>query len=457
MAEGASTAGPSSNPSGSASVNDPGQQAGTKRTATERDRSVSPSSSSDNLPKAKKARKGGKKKVKAQQYQLKRDQIPTALKGTKDAGYLHGYILFGMVRSDSAPSRPSASAIATFEKRYTPNFLQELQQILRTTVPHSKAAKMVAMIREGAKREAGNGSQIAKDILEIKETFLLSTYTMVLAAGLEVWCPDVLGAPDSLYNQVHETVFFESFRSANISYAYRIKGPTTTGTNNPALIRDIYLSFTYSYMRRKAQIELRTPGKLADNADEGRSRNRRARLAEKRQAFALKDKFPDRVLQLVGDERCNSDDDSGTDDDHKVIYSINGKSLRSASATSFIHKLEDRRIADDQFTRGLKRSNLYERLTYLFKSRSKPPIDCFDPERFNDFPAETRFRYAKYGVALPLLEHHKRTDWKTMSKAVFMEKYGNDGLKQYSIPSAEEMERQGNSGWEADEQVPMEE
>ncbi|KAK7036972.1 hypothetical protein R3P38DRAFT_3182983 [Favolaschia claudopus] len=439
MAEGASTAGPSSNPSGSA---------------------ISPSSSSDNLPKAKKARKGGKKKVKAQQYQLKRDQIPTALKGTKDAGYLHGYILFGMVRSDSAPSRPSASAIATFEKRYTPNFLQELQQILRTTVPHSKAAKMVAMIREGAKREAGNGSQIAKDILEIKETFLLSTYTMVLAAGLEVWCPDVLGAPDSLYNQVHETVFFESFRSANISYAYRIKGPTTTGTNNPALIR-------YSYMRRKAQIELRTPGKLADNADEGRSRNRRARLAEKRQAFALKDKFPDRVLQLVGDERCNSDDDSGTDDDHKVIYSIKGKSLRSASATSFIHKLEDRRIADDQFTRGLKRSNLYERSRRRVPNApesdlsiqipKQAPIDCFDPERFNDFPAETRFRYAKYGVALPLLEHHKRTDWKTMSKAVFMEKYGNDVLKQYSIPSAEEMERQGNSGWEADEQVPMEE
>ncbi|KAK7020021.1 hypothetical protein R3P38DRAFT_3318933 [Favolaschia claudopus] len=425
MSEGAPTAGPSSNPSGSAN------------------------------------------KVKPQLYHLKKDQIPTALKGTKDAGFLHGYILFGMVRSDSAPSPPSASAIATFEKRYTPNFLPELQQMLRNAALHNKAANMVARVREGAKREARNGSQIAKDILEIKETFLLSTYTMVLAAGLEVWCPDVLGAPDSLYNQVHETVFFESFWSANISYAYRIKGPTPTGTNNPALIRDIYLSFTYSYMRRKAQIEMKTPGKLADNEDEGRSRNRRTRLTQKRKLFAVKDMWPDCVLQLVGDERCNSDDDSGTDDDHKVIYSINAKSLRSASATSFIHKLEDRRIADDQFTRGLKKSNLFERTRrrvpnapesdLLIQIPKEAPIDWFDPERFNDFPAETRFKYVQYGVALPLLEHHKKADWKTMSKAVFMEKYGNDILKQFNIPTAAEMERQGNSGWEADEEEPMQE
>ncbi|KAK7013214.1 hypothetical protein R3P38DRAFT_3006076 [Favolaschia claudopus] len=292
---------------------------------------------------------------------------------------------------------------------------------------------------------------------------------MVLAAGLEVWCPDVLGVPDSLYNQVHEMVFLESFRSAVISYAYRMKGPTETGINNPSLIRDIFRCFAFSYMRRKAQIELKFPGKLAQNQDDSRGSKRRSRLAEKREAFAYKDKLPNRVVSLVSDEYCNSDDNSGTDNDHKAVYFVNGKSLRSASATSYIHKLEERRVADDRRTRGKKKSNIVERIRLRvpnppesdlsFQMPKKAPIDWFDPEKFNDFPAETRYKYAQYGVALPLIEHHKNTDWKTMNKAAFMEKYGNDVLKQYNIPTAAEMERQGNSGWDEDEgeEVPMQE
>ncbi|KAJ6612421.1 hypothetical protein B0H10DRAFT_2223150 [Mycena sp. CBHHK59/15] len=43
------------------------------------------------------------------------------------------------------------------------------------------------------------------------------------------------------------------------------------------------------------------------------------------------------------------------------------------------------------------------------------------------------------GVALPLAMHLDKTDWKTMPRCEFMNKYGNDILDLYSIPTDEEM------------------
>jgi hypothetical protein len=69
------------------------------------------------------------------------------------------------------------------------------------------------------------------------------------------------------------------------------------------------------------------------------------------------------------------------------------------------------------------------------------PIDYFSPLYFNNFlSAKEQYMYAKNGVALPLEEHCEDvTEWKNLSEDDFMDLYSNDVLKQYNIPTAEEI------------------
>ncbi|KAJ7364596.1 hypothetical protein DFH08DRAFT_659261, partial [Mycena albidolilacea] len=236
-------------------------------------------------------------------------------------------------------------------------------------------------------------------------------FSRVLVAGLTHWCPDLMGPSDSPYNQVHETVYLETFRLVAGSFSYYFLAPSAAGVDNPILICDIFRSFTFSYTKHKAKF-------------------------------------------------CNSDDESDTDDAGKKIYTVNAKGIRSVSATTFVHQLEVRRLKTDAREKGKKKINVVEHTRIRvatpaesdlsFQMPKKVPIDYFTPSEFNDFPAETRFKYAQYGVALPLVAHHGNADWKTMDRETFMTKYGNEVLKQYNIPTEEEMAQQGNDGWSDD-------
>ncbi|KAF7373973.1 hypothetical protein MSAN_00610000 [Mycena sanguinolenta] len=312
-----------------------------------------------------------------------------------------------------------------------------------------------------AAQEAAKGSLIAKDILKVKETFLITTFSLVLASGLESWSPDVFGPPDSLYNQAHELVYFESFRLVASSFAYIFLGPTMSGINNAELVKDIGRAFLFAYMKHKAQVERSHPGKLVEARDENNSSKRRKRLAEKRMKFAVSDKLPDRVIALLANKYCHSDDESDVDDGGNTIYRVNKKSIRSVAATTFILQLDTRRAKHEARTTGRRRFNFIDRKRVRdddppesdlsLQMPKKVPLDFFAPSEFNDFPMADRYRYSKYGVALPLVEHLDNADWKTMDKASFMEKYGNDVLKQYNIPTQAQMDRDGNKGWDSDE------
>ncbi|KAJ6779224.1 hypothetical protein DFH09DRAFT_1091854 [Mycena vulgaris] len=164
---------------------------------------------------------------------------------------------------------------------------------------------------------------------------------------------------------------------------------------------------------------------------------------------------------MLSDPRCYSDDESGTDDNGNRVFLISKKSARSVSAAAFTHHLEAKRIRFVRGTKGKKRQNIVERTRILLPNASESdisfelpeaaPIDWFDPDTYNDLPAQTRFDIFKKGVALPLVQHHQNPDWKMMDKATFMTKYGNEVLKQYCIPTPAEMEEAGNAGWEEDE------
>ncbi|KAJ7275902.1 hypothetical protein C8J57DRAFT_1505202 [Mycena rebaudengoi] len=83
------------------------------------------------------------------------------------------------------------------------------------------------------------------------------------------------------------------------------------------------------------------------------------------------------------------------------------------------------------------------------------PIDFFTPEFYNALTFKERAWYINTGVAFPLaqfafVESHK--EWKTMDKKDFMAKYGNDVLKQYNVPSAEELDAFANTDNVEDEE-----
>lgn len=186
-------------------------------------------------------------------------------------------------------------------------------------------------------------------------------------------------------------------------------------------------------------------------------------LSRVRVKAANDDKLPERVVRLMKDPRCNSDDESGVEEDGTLIYAINQKTPRSVSATSFIRSVDAKRL---KFTRG-KKGKKHERTRMVvpnpnetemsFQLPDAVPIDWFDPAYFNDLPAKTRFDYSKNGVALPLPQHHQNKDWKTMDKNTFMQKYGNDVLQLYDIPTSDEMEGKGNDGWASEEEADDEE
>ncbi|KAJ7226541.1 hypothetical protein B0H12DRAFT_1267593 [Mycena haematopus] len=447
------SAGPSSAPNNEHGDHRDDPQTGQKRTARE-----SPLRDETPIP-FKKSRRA-KMKVKPHQYHLKRDQVSEEHNGVKDAVFCHGYILLGITSSDRAPPVPTPELFAQFNERYNPTFLTKLEEKLRTSSSrHSGAAHMVKLLRDQATKDLQRGSQIAKNILRIGDTYLTTIFSALLSAGFTQWVPDILSPHDTVYNQAHEIVFIQTFKAVANSFGYRTLGPMPSAINNHNLITDLYRSFGFAYMRNKAKLHLKDPLKLQRNKDDGNASRRRIRLAKKRVAFALMDKLPERLHALFNEPECNSDDDSDTDENSgKRILVANAKSSRSVSATTFTHKFEDRRVTYVARSQGKKRSSYTETTRVRinnavesdisFQLPKNVPIDWLAPETYNDLPAKIRYSYFLNGVALPLVQHHDKPDWKTMNKSAFMEKYGNEVLKLYKIPTEEEMDGAGNEGWE---------
>lgn len=75
----------------------------------------------------------------------------------------------------------------------------------------------------------------------------------------------------------------------------------------------------------------------------------------------------------------------------------------------------------------------------------KVPIDYFDPAYFNSMSVKDRAAYVDNGVALPVpeicVDGAKIKEWKNLPYDKFMEKFGNDTLALYNLPTEAEMEQ----------------
>jgi len=75
------------------------------------------------------------------------------------------------------------------------------------------------------------------------------------------------------------------------------------------------------------------------------------------------------------------------------------------------------------------------------------PIDWFDPEAWNSFMVCERVEYTAGGISVGLpLEKYCNTlakcaKWKNLLEKEFMEKYGNDVLAQYHMPTEVEIDQ----------------
>lgn len=157
------------------------------------------------------------------------------------------------------------------------------------------------------------------------------------------------------------------------------------------------------------------------------------------------------------------------------VYHINKKEGRAEKVTNFYRKLLDtkrRRMAQSKgthhklaiifffllafsqltcfFYRQERRREVPVplKVSRLTKLPKKVPIDWFEPAFWNNsLTLRERASYIEDGihVALPLEEFcrtwEKCTEWKNLSDKEFMEKYGDNVLKDYKIPTPEELEQ----------------
>ena len=86
------------------------------------------------------------------------------------------------------------------------------------------------------------------------------------------------------------------------------------------------------------------------------------------------------------------------------------------------------------------------------------PIDWFDPDYWNNtLTVRERADIIKDGkrIALPKAEHCQTMEqcrkWKNLSEDEFWQKYGEDVLAQYAMPTEKELELLRKGDWEKDE------
>ncbi|KAJ7181441.1 hypothetical protein C8R43DRAFT_838998, partial [Mycena crocata] len=308
---------------------------------------------------------------------------------------LHIRILWRLFTAESIPNSPSNITIAAFQQRFTS--AAELEVFMKTlTYKHKDTSTAVRDLRLSL---LGKRGIIARNVTQIDEVYLHTIFSAVLQFGLIEWCPDILASDaNSMYNSAHELIALRTFQQVAASHAYVRLGPNLTNLGDMALLRQWYRNFVFSYMYKKARAETLEPGSST------RLGNSTVYLVKKKVARNPNVK---KFFRWVDEERA------------KVSSASNGTGV------------EERTREDDP-------DDAESSISRRFPKRA--PLDWFDPEYFNSLPANLRARYRKGGISLPLPQHWQNTDFQTMADAEFMEKYGNEVLKLYKLPTKEELD-----------------
>ncbi|KAJ6453303.1 hypothetical protein C8R47DRAFT_1083462 [Mycena vitilis] len=330
------------------------------------------------------------RKKTSDQYHLTREDVGED-KDVKKGFETHIRALAGLTKSSQVPHDPSDDLRTYFNRRWGPaSVLHELKARLRDTPSNTDGVKMADELRRTVNIER---SDIARNIARLKDRPLRIMFCGVVAAGLKKWCPDILGSPDSMYNQVHEMVAIETFQVVAAAFGYVHMNVDLSKVQNDMLLKDLYQSFVFSYLKGLVLKEMKKPGAVAKGITD--SNIYRRRLAS-RSAFQLE------LSILLPSVECHSDDEgpnpNPADARHGIFY-INEKEARNPYITDF-----------RDWTGH-----------YLWDERNRQ----YSPT------------HAK--IALPLPTHWDE-DWRSLSEADFMEKYGNEVRDLYDLPTDSDIE-----------------
>jgi hypothetical protein len=201
---------------------------------------------------------------------------------------LHGYILVGLTEADIVPSSPTAATLAVFRHRWEPDFICKLKQRLHDTSSSDVgASQLVADLCKKVLEDAKKGNNTAKNILQVEDAFLTIIFSKLLAFRLEAWHPDLMSPVDSYATR--PTKWSTSPVSVPLLHLGGVffLVPSMSGIKNNQLIFDIYCSFTFSYMKHKVKVEMRSLGKLLEDKDNNNSSRHQKRVFPIYLIFAL--------------------------------------------------------------------------------------------------------------------------------------------------------------------------
>ncbi|KAJ7831128.1 hypothetical protein B0H14DRAFT_3464277 [Mycena olivaceomarginata] len=392
------------------------------------------------------------KKKSSDMHHLTRDDVSPEDKPLQTAFNLHIRALCRLLKASDIPSTPSDETMRAVRERIgSADALAELKAKIRAAQSFNEGVNMAQTL---CRTVNIHRTPIAKNIGRIKDSFLRTMFSAVAVAGLQNFCPDVLGSSDSLYNRVHQMVAVQSFQVVAAGWGYAHLKVDLDKVENEGLLEQFWESFVFSYLANLARKEMRKgPGAVAAAIADSNVYRRRQELGLHRKDFLVAELFPAHTIRILEDVECHSDDEgpvANPADPRNPKYNINKKTARNPYITDFFRELDQRRFnAAD----GLGKAQ------YLVKERNRvyteadakdtkisrrfPPnatVDWFDPEYFNKLPVSIRALYRDAGVALPL-PARAQENWQKLSEDDFMAEYGDEVLGLYSFPTDSDMER----------------
>ncbi|KAJ6450953.1 hypothetical protein C8R47DRAFT_1170681 [Mycena vitilis] len=347
-------------------------------------------------------------------------------------------------------------------KHYDRRFdnVDDYREHMRTLVNESRTAVSAAkdlattLIRDAK----AISSLIANDVARIPENHLATVFTMILKAGLQGFCPDLEGPVQSTYNQLHRHLAVSGFQFLASSWALCALEVNVNVAANTELLCDIYDHFTYGTLAQKTRMERRRPGSLSQSLTHGAEFKARARLRDVRFKAASRLELRKPVQRMACVQEAHSDDEhsSGRVREKPGRNPVVGKFFRTElDPAAEAYRKRNAKSGQREPKARIRGNPLLPASDIGVILPPDVPVDFFTPEFFNALTLKERARYVKTGVAFPLKDFvfdEAHDDWKTMGKKEFMEKYGDDVLDQYDLPSAEEIDALPDSDAEDEEE-----
>ncbi|KAJ7251723.1 hypothetical protein C8J57DRAFT_1520532 [Mycena rebaudengoi] len=324
----------------------------------------------------------------------------------------------------------------------------------RTAVSEAKA--LATKLVRDAKRVAG---PIANDIARIPELHLATVFTMILKTGLKGFCPDLEGPVQSTYNQIHRHLAVSGFQFLAASFALAALDVNMKVAENTELLGDMYDNYTYGTLAQKTKMERRRPGSLGQSLKHGVEYKARGRLCKVRSEMATRLELRKPVQRMTYVQEAHSDDEDGNVREKPGRNPVVGEFFVNELDPEAEHYRKRNAKGGQKEPKKRIRSNPLRPASDIGMILPPDvPIDFFTPEFYNALTLEERARYAYTGVAFPLAEFvfadaHK--EWRTMGRKDFMAKYGDDVLKQYNVPSPEEIDAIPDTDVEDEEEIEL--